>query len=610
MGIGISCKSGPNLRLGEMITNYATNRLETKKQRKKDNLNRSKSESSLISTKSKDQSTNDQFESRKRKKIYDEHQASQVLYLNLANNVNLFMEKLNCDLCLQKYLDENGIKEMNDERMILETKLNELIDQSNSEKNDENDNQMYDDDQIENDSLDDSIKTVKSMKTDLSQLDNQDLDLIDRIDNESMNSKRLSSIDEEIEYEINQSIIHQSNRNVSDSLRPCRSSVKVQMNSLNRSSQSLKNNRLIFSNERKMKLKSLNKKQNSFDKQNDDEKQETVDTFEKKLPDEQIQSENNSFSNSFYNETSDDSNINLIRSFSADHLNDLLDEEKSSNEMNILHRAIKFNKIKNQLIMYLSDGDLTKLMRDEIDCRSTISTLRTELLNLDSIGKELKDRDQLENVLLDNDSNVSTKSSEMKLNFKIGLADTLLTAQLSKLNRHKNRRQLVTKTNRTEQLNKRSFVNQWLKREQNLFIQDLNYQLFNNQTFNRSFDQIVNCDEDCNLCGLNDEKLNELDKDVLELMKVLQALDEILHEKEIQLEKLAEKADQSPKHLNICSSINKQKSVCSRANLKRRVNMIKKRSLGISMCKNENGKQLIVFKDGKSTYHIEIGNGE
>ena len=96
----------------------------------------------------------------------------------------------------------------------------------------------------------------------------------------------------------------------------------------------------------------------------------------------------------------------------------------------------------------------------------------------------------------------------------------------------------------------------------------------------------------------------------MQLTNVLQTLDEILHEKEIQLQKLADQAKESPSHLNICNT-NKQKLVRSRANLKRKVDMLKKRGsrLGISMCKSETGKNLIVFKDGKSTYHIEIGKG-
>lgn len=656
MGVGISCKNGLNLHFSEMLTNYATNKFESRRQRKNNNLNKSKSDSSLftvVSTKSNEQSNSDQYDPRKRRrdKKLDEHEASQVIFYNLPNNENLFIEKLNCDFCIQQYLGEDGVKELEQEQMLIETKLETIINQSTANNENEPNDGLNENHSPQND----SIKTVKSMKltASLTELDNQDLDFIDNIDEESTNdnslsnhgSRRLSNIEEENHDRLSKQSLKQEPEIAESRLklnenhleRPKRSSVKVQMSNLNVPSLSSKFS--IYSDQRKLKAKNKSNfklKQNlRFNEQcidddesgdelvNDislEEKQQMLEEMLKIAKREQFKLENYSFSNSFI-DLDNESNTELTRSFSADCISDLLTDELQT-KYSELNRAIKFNKLENKLIMYLSENDLSKLNENQLDNKS-ISTIKTELLNLDSIGRVLLDRDQLENIMLDNETENSRafvgrsygrmvdREHRSKFNLKVGLADSLLTTTKS---RNRTKRESVTKTKKCEDLNKRSLVNSWLAREQNLFDESLNFnQQFNqslNYRFNQSVDQIQNCDEDCNLCRLNEEQLNELDSDVLQLTNVLQTLDEILHEKEIQLQKLSDQAKESPSHLNICNT-NKQKLVRSRANLKRKVDMLKKRGsrLGISMCKSETGKNLIVFKDGKSTYHIEIGKG-
>lgn len=778
MGVGISCKNGLNLHLGEMLTNYATNRFESKRRQKDtiDQLNKSKSDPSLfsvVSTKSLNDDHGDQFDpwKRRKEKPLDEHEASQVIYFDLPNNESLFIEQLNCDLCSQRFIDEDGGREFAEQQKLVSERLEAIIDQSTREPpgerpNDETADETADtlDDPFSADN--DSLKTIKSMKMNTSEpgsLNDQALDYIDAdgYADGYGTTRRLSSIEEEGHHEEHPDDVRERLRylgtprptpeeneksddgspdrkepetkpnNESDRLPARRSSVKVQMASLEVPFSFASTNKHSpgppESKQRlKMKKFKLNSKAKSLrfsvdsdpllnggrppeDEDSDEqlkeigleEKQQMLkDMIESAKREQFRQIENLSFYSNSINdleyEPADTSELGteLIRSFSADYVRDLLTDQLLNDLVELDYIDYKLSKIgagarqAEERLMYSSDTDLNKLKESragQLDNKS-LSTLRTELLNLDAIERELLDRDQLENVALDeaHEENGNEESNANRLNvlnrlnslnnqlavngsgdgrllnnfgsnirskfsLKVGLADYSLLASKQFAAR------AVTKTKRREDLNKRSLVNSWLTREQ--FDQDdYNSLLSFNQSFSQPFGHplsqsslsqssplsqhhhqhlqqpispspfgeqqisqfpfgqpppnVPDCTvDDCNLCRLNEEKLNELDSDVLQLMHVLQTLDEILQEKELQLQQLAEKSELSPSHTTLCAS-NKQKLVRSRANLKKKVNMLKKRSsrLGISMSKNEDGRQLIVFRDGKSTYHIEIGD--
>lgn len=659
---GISCKTGLNLHLGEMLTNYATNKVESRRRQKNDsieNMNKSKSDSSLftiVSTKSEQSTEVDQFDPRKRRrdKQIDEHQASQVTYLILPNNECLFFEKLNCELCLQQFTEF-------DERKQINNRLETIINQSMTNEDNRN-NELIGND--ENSVDNDSLKTIKSMKLNasLTELDNQDLDFIDQIDESMTNydslnkkTKKLSSIGEEFndlndckQMKTDRSEVVKNNleNQLSEndgSLPPRRSSVKVQMSSLTVPSVvnkfSDQNERLNEKNlkqkskvKQKLKIEIIDVEKSSItnkvddEESGDDEQLKEISKEEKqKMLKEMIditkheQIENYSQSNSvnLENECMNKELIRteLIRSFSADYVRDLLSDEllNEYSELDYInYKLSKLTSLKNSRLMYLSETDLSKLKDNQFDNKS-ITTIKTELLNLDLIENELLDRDQLESVILDDIEQYETQKINRTNN------ETNISSRL--LSKFKLVSPMVTKTKSTDDLNKRSLVNSWLKREQ--FDQD--YNQFNsvlNQQFNQQFfgqtwldsrlfiSQQLNSNfedctvQDCTLCRFNEEQINELDCETVQLMHVLKSLDEILHDKEHQLKQLAEKAKSPPSHL--CTA----KLLRSRANLKRKVNLLKKRSsrLGISMIKNEQGKQLITFNDGKSTYHIEIND--
>lgn len=780
MGVGISCKNGLNLHLGEMLTNYATNRFESRRRQKSsaiDQLNKSKSDSSLfsvVSTKSLDDARGDQFEPWKRRKDrpLDEHEASQVIYLVLPNNVSLFIEQLNCDLCSQRFAEENGGKEFAEQQQTVQRRLEAIIDQTINEADERSVGSL-----AESLTDNESLKTIKSMKLntgELSNLDNQDLDFIEQASNYDEpaggTTRRLSSIEEE-SHPPSSHLPHQESQQqeedlkdqrrflgtprppavgddddkpennkpendkhekddgespngkedqLSNKLPTRRSSVKVQMSSLEvpfsfasgkkartnepESKQRIKRKNFKMNSKGKQSLRFSIDSDGRLDEDSSDEQLKEIGLEEKQqILKEMVESakreqfrqiENLSFANysNSFNDPNDEpaeSDTELIRSFSADYVRDLLTDQLLNDLVELDYIDYKLSKIgihrataaeESGRLMYASDTDLTKLKENQSDNISTMSTLRTDrLLNLDAIEKELLDRDQLENVPLDetneteeeenitNRLNVLNRLNSMnsrlatngndgrllnnfgsntrsKFSLKVGLADySLLTGkQLTGRAGMQALAQAVAKTKRREDLNKRSLVNSWLTREQ--FDQDDYNSLL---SFNQSFSQpsshplsqssggqhqpisafvgnqpanqfpygqtnlpVPECTvDDCNLCRLNEEKLNELDSDVLQLMHVLQTLDEILQEKERQLQQLAEKNELSPSHTTLCAS-NKQKLVRSRANLKKKVNMLKKRSsrLGFSMSKNEDGKQLVVFRDGKSTYHIELGD--
>lgn len=654
MGVGISCKNGLNLHLGEMLTNYATNKFESRRKKKElDSDRKSKSETSLftlVSTKStEDVRREDQFDPRKRRSDHrlDEHQASQVIYLNLPNNENLFIEKLNCSICEKQFLDEDGEKELIDDQKAVKGRLKTILDQAMINKLNEDPNEEpLDDIDAENC----SIKTI--INTSLTELDEQNnIDQIDAREDNAENFKfnnelkRLSSIEEESHQE----------ECLDDSIKnklPTKSSVKVQMSSLNVPSPQNEHNYSPRSI-RKAKLKQHQnlrfkseqeqiKDESSSDEQlkgvDLEEKQQMVSEMTEKAKLEPFRLENYSFSNSFNEQDSDV----LPRSFSADYI---LDYIRDLNELE-LQQQTSFDLIKNTKtkLMHLSESDLTKLRA--FDSESTIST---ENLNLDLIDKELLDRDQLDSVILDSNDDYSQqdlvgKNNRMnKLAFdyksKINnnlkgslprlLTDTYMLSMLC--NKKSIRNKLVTKTNRKVNLNKRSLVNSWLTntKDQRLsYDQDNQFSSLwnNNQQLSPKSDHLINqeflnlnsdnqlqsCfDTDCKLCRLNEEQINELDSDVLQLMNILKTLDAILFEKERKLQQLADQVEQSPSHSNLCAT-NKQKLIRSKANLKKKVKMLKQRSsrLGISMMKSEQGKQLILFKDGNSTYQIEIGEGK
>lgn len=782
MGVGISCKNGLNLHLGEMLTNYATNRFESRRRQKSsaiDQLNKSKSDSSLftvVSTKSLNDEHGEQFDpwKRRKEKPLDEHEASQVIYFDLPNNESLFIEQLNCDLCSQRFVDEDGGKEFAEQQKLVNKRLEAIINQSTTEQAGERPaNQTVDslDEHLEQLSTDnDSLKTIKSMKIlstsagEPTSLNDQELDYIDAEredypDGSCGTARRLSSIEEESHQEEHAGDVRERRRflrtprlvagedeksenespdrdeletkpnNESDRLPARRSSVKVQMASLEVPFSFASTNKLhslhspagadLLESKQRLKMKKFklnskvkqslrfsvdsdsilngggrNEDEDSSDEQLKEigleEKQQMLKEMIESAKREQFrQIENLSFySNSIndleYEQADNELGTELIRSFSADYVRDLLTDQLLNDLVELDYIDYKLSKIgtggrqAEERLMYSSDTDLNKLKenRAQLDNKS-ISTLRTELLNLDAIEKELADRDQLENVALDeadeeNDDEENGNANRLnsmnnrlavngssdgrllnnfgsnirsKFSLKVGLADYSLLAGKQFAAR------AVTKTKRKEDLNKRSLVNSWLTREQ--FDQDdYNSLLSFNQSFSQPFSRsslsqsplsqhhlqhqqqisspspfggqqisqfpfgqpvpqsIPDCTvDDCNLCRLNEEKLNELDSDVLQLMHVLQTLDEILQEKELQLQQLAEKSELSPSHSTLCAS-NKQKLVRSRANLKKKVNMLKKRSsrLGISMSKSEEGRQLIVFRDGKSTYHIELGD--
>ena len=688
MGVGISCKYGLNMHIGEMLTNYAANKFESRSKQKNLDVNRSQSESSLftiVSTKSGQSTTSDQFDLRKRcrDKQLDEHAASQVIYLLLPNNENLFIEKLNCDLCIQQFMDEDGAIKYENDQMLIQTKVDKILTESSADNKDK----------IENNSL----KTLQSMRLNssgLAELDNQDLSFIDdNIEKEEdeisyETTKRLSSIEEENYHDSEHSNEQEKNNEQSnkaeiietnqltDRLSTTKSSVKVQMNTLSVPSLAFSNKLKKYPDkladklsdkltdkltdklkEKRLETKNSKLKQSlrfsTFDSQDlnedSDDQLKAIGIEEKKqMLKEMIEiakfeklKQNKCYP--FYESINDEfSTYELIRPFSADYARDLTDQTLDYMES----KFIKLNKLKNKRLTYFSDPDLSKWKDTNQFDNKSITTTKTELLQLDSLDKMLADRDQLESVTLDslddNDECATSKPDKYrqfneniksKFSFKFGLADSIRLNERTKRDNFR----IVTKTKRKEYLNKCSLVNSWLIREEfdqdefyiqefsqfnSKFNEELNQQF--DKSFNQSFNQQFNLQfnpnidqsdcivDDCNLCRLNEDKIKELDSDVFQLMHVLHALDEILQEKERHLQLLAEKVESSPLHLIKSNTNRHKKLIRSRENLKRKVNMLKKRSsrLGISMCKNEQGKQLIIFKDEKSTYHIEIGDSK